>query len=149
MRDPVPAARGDISELTAFLHAADLTSVGLDDPDLHLWIDLDPDGRIVATTGFELVDSAVLLRSLAVTPLLRGAGRGTWLVRFALDRAIDFGATRAWLFSRSSGPFWQSMGFEPAATEDLVAAVGSTQQVLAFTVTGQLDDEQAWTRALP
>jgi N-acetylglutamate synthase-like GNAT family acetyltransferase len=149
VRDPIAADRADLSELTAFLRAADLTTVGLDSSDLHLWIDLDPDGRIIASTGFELVGTSVLLRSLAVAPSLRRGGRGTFLAQFALDRAIAFGATRAWLFSRRSGPFWQSLGFEPASKDELVTAVGSTQQVLAFTVTGQLDYEVAWTRALP
>jgi N-acetylglutamate synthase-like GNAT family acetyltransferase len=149
VKPPIPATNGDISELRAFLRATDLTTFGLGDADLHLWIDLDPDGRIVGCTGFELAGASALVRSVAVLPSLRGAGRGTWLARFALEQASALGASDAWLFSRRSGPFWRSLGFEPAPMDDLVAAVGATQQVLAFTVTGQLDYESAWTRALP
>jgi N-acetylglutamate synthase-like GNAT family acetyltransferase len=135
-------------ELIEFLRAADLTTVGLDDADLHLWIDVDADGRIAGSTGFELVGTHALIRSVAVAQHLRGEGRGLELARFALDQATALGATQAWLFSRRSGEFWHKLGFDSAAIPDLVAAVGSTSQVRAFVASGQVNFEVAYSRPL-
>jgi N-acetylglutamate synthase-like GNAT family acetyltransferase len=149
MKPPLPAARGDAFELTEFLRAADLTTSGIGEPDVLLWIDLDGDGRIVGSTGLEMVGTHVLLRSVAVSESLRGAGRGTELAQFALERAAGLGAARAWLFSRRSGPFWQKLGFEPADITSLADAMAPTHQVRAFAASGQLRYETAWSRALP
>jgi N-acetylglutamate synthase-like GNAT family acetyltransferase len=149
MQLPLPVSRGDAFELTEFLLAADLTVSGIGEPDLHLWIDLDPDGRIIGSTGFELAGEHALLRSVAVAAPLRGTGRGTELARFALDQAAALGATRAWLFSRQSGPFWQRLGFEPAEIPDVASALDVTYQVQAFVASGQLRYETAWSRPLP
>jgi N-acetylglutamate synthase-like GNAT family acetyltransferase len=149
MRPPLPARKADAFELTEFLRAADLTTSGVGEPDVRLWVDLDPDGRIIASTGFELAAPDALLRSVAVAQSLRNHGRGTELARFALDEAHAAGASRAWLFSRRSGPFWMSLGFEPADSIELAAALATTHQVRAFTTSGQLKYEVAWSRPLP
>lgn len=149
MPAPLPFAHGDTFELTEFLRLVDLTVSGIGEPQLQLWIDLDTDGRIVGSTGLELSGTDALLRSVAVHPSLRGSGRGTELAQFALDRATSLGATRVWLFSRRSGPFWQRLGFEPADLAELAEALASTHQVMAFAASGQLRYETAWSRALP
>jgi N-acetylglutamate synthase-like GNAT family acetyltransferase len=149
VREPLRASPADAFALGEFLRSVDLTTSGLDDPDAYLWIDLDPDGRIIATTGFELVGEHALIRSVAVAPHLRGSGRGTQLAQFALDQATALGATRAWLMSRRSGPFWQQLGFVTADIHQLAAALLTTAQVRAFAESGQLDYETAWTRPLP
>jgi N-acetylglutamate synthase-like GNAT family acetyltransferase len=149
MRPPLPVSRGDAFELTEFLRAVDLTVSGVGEPDVYLWVDLDPDGRIVGSAGLELDGRDALLRSVAVHSSRRGAGRGTELAQFALDQAATLGATRAWLFSRRSGPFWQKLGFEAADITELAQAVASTHQVRAFATSGQLRYETAWSRPLP
>jgi N-acetylglutamate synthase-like GNAT family acetyltransferase len=149
MRAPLPVSPGDAFELTEFLRAADLTVSGIGEPDLHLWVDLDSDGRIVGSTGFELDGQHALLRSVAVHSTMRGTGRGTELAQFALDQAASLGATQAWLFSRRSGPFWKKLGFAPADITELADAVASTHQVRAFAASGQLRYETAWSRPLP
>ncbi|WP_104087526.1 MULTISPECIES: GNAT family N-acetyltransferase [Cryobacterium] len=141
----------DLDEVTAFLHVADLTLSGLDFPTVRLWTARDAKtGRIVASTGYERSDDNehVLIRSVAVDPALRGLGMGLRLARFALDRAAESGATRAWLFSRRSGPFWQKVGFDSADRNELAIALKSTHQVRLFTETGQLQREVAWSRLL-
>ena len=148
MRDPIRATLADAFSLGEFLRSMDLTTSGLNNPDTYLWMDLDPDGRIVATTGFELADDNALIRSVAVSPSLRGTGRGTELAQFALDQTASLGAKRAWLMSRRSGPFWQRLGFVPADIHQLAAALLTTAQVRTFAETGQLDYETAWTRPL-
>lgn len=136
--------------LAAFLEGVDLTVSGLDAPSVRLWIDRDERGRIVGSTGYEISGDRrhALIRSFAVCTAQRSRGRGSALARFALERAKQDGAARAWLFSRRSGPFWQSLGFVPADRDDLAAALADTHQVRLFLATGQLGREVAWSRPL-
>ncbi|WP_159941286.1 MULTISPECIES: GNAT family N-acetyltransferase [unclassified Nocardiopsis] len=146
-----PAAEADHEALSAFLGEVDLTLSGLDSPSVRLWVQRDPDGRIRGTTGFELSADGrdALIRSVAVRPDRRGAGAGSALARYALDRAAAHGARRAWLFSRRSGPFWRGLGFTSADRRELARRLADTHQVRLFTETGQLDREVAWSRPLP
>ncbi len=73
---------------------------------------------------------------------------GLQLARFALDRAAESEATRAWLISRRSGPFWQNVGFVSADTSELAIALASTHRVRLSTETGQLQHEVAWSQLL-
>lgn len=142
---------GAVDDLRTFLVGADLTVAGLDrdrfEPTVRLWVDRADDGRVVGSTGYETSDDGVhvLVRSVAVASHLQGLGHGTRLARFAVDHAAATGARRAWLFSRRSGPFWQSLGFTPADRDDLAAALAATHQVRAFRRTGQLAHEVAWS----
>lgn len=111
-------------------------------------MDLDPDGRIVATTGFELAGTEVLLRAVAVTSANRRSGRGTELVTFALQQAAADGARRAWLMSRRTPEFWRGLGFEPAEISQLTAALLTTEQVRDFATSGRLNYETGWVRTL-
>jgi len=149
MKAPLPFSRGDRFELTEFLKASDLTTSGIGEPGVRLWIDVDSDGRIVGSTGYESVGTSGLLRSVAVAPPLRGEGRGTELARFALSEMASLDVRRVWLFSRRSGPFWEGLGFEPADIDELADVMADTHQVRAFAASGQLRYETAWSRTLP
>jgi N-acetylglutamate synthase-like GNAT family acetyltransferase len=140
----------DIEPLTAFLRAADLTVSGLGAPTVRLWVERDGDGAIVGSTGYELSADGrhALIRSVAVAPTQRSRGRGRALAGIALERAAEEGATRAWLFSRRSGAFWQSLGFVPADRDELAEALADTRQVKLFRRSGQLEREVAWSRPL-
>ncbi|KQR27728.1 GNAT family N-acetyltransferase [Curtobacterium sp. MCBA15_007] len=146
-----PVTADDVEALRAFLVEADLTLAGLDVPTVRLWTDRADDGSVIGSTGFESSADGVhvLVRSVAVAPQHRGSGAGTRLARFAIDRATEAGARRAWLFSRRSGPFWQSLGFAPADRQALAAALPDTHQVRLFRRTGQLEHEVAWSLGLP
>lgn len=136
--------------LTAFLSDVDLTLSGLDAPSVRLWLERDESGVIVGSTGYEISGDGhhALIRSVAVGRAQRSRGRGSALASFALERAAEEGATKAWLFSRRSGPFWQSLGFESADRDELAMALADTYQVRLFQQTGQLGCEVAWSRAL-
>ena len=136
--------------LTAFLSEVDLTVSGLDAPGVRLWIERGESGAIVASCGYEVSEdgSHALIRSVAVSPARRLRGHGSALAAFAVERATEEGATRAWLFSRRSGPFWRALGFEPADRDELAQALADTHQVRLFRQTGQLPQEVAWSRAL-
>lgn len=140
----------DVVALTAFLGEVDLTLAGLDASSVRLWIERDEHGAIVGSTGYEISGGGrhALIRSVAVSPALRSRGRGGALARFALERAAEEGATMAWLFSRRSGPFWRSLGFEAADRDGLAEVLADTHQVRSFRQTGQLGREIAWSRPL-
>lgn len=140
----------DVAALTAFLSEVDLTRSGLDAAGVRLWLERDEAGVIVGSTGYELSGDGqhALIRSVAVRSTHRSRGRGGALATFALARAAEEGARRAWLFSRRSGPFWQGLGFDPADRDELAAALADTHQVHLFQRTGQLGREVAWSRSL-
>lgn len=145
-----PASTSDADELRGFLQDVDLTLAGLEEPTVQIWIERDEQGEVVGTTGFELSEDSAhaLIRSVAVAPSHRARGAGSRLARFALEQARAAGAERAWLFSRRSGPFWQSLGFTSADRDELASALPRTQQVRLFTATGQLEKEVAWSLPL-
>lgn len=64
-----PVPNDDIQELRAFLSEADLTGAGLDSTAVRVWVERDPNGRIVGSTGYEAsTDGAdVVIRSVAVS----------------------------------------------------------------------------------
>lgn len=145
-----PLTSADLPDLHDFLVRADLTLSGLDAPTVRLWLLRDAAGIVRGSTGFELSAAGehALIRSVAVDQAARGQGLGLDLARYALDRAADAGAHRAWLFSRRSGPFWRKLGFERADRTRLATVLAETHQVCLFRATGQLDREVAWSRGL-
>jgi len=145
-----PASAADTAALTEFLSGVDLTVSGLDSPSVRIWTERDDRGEIIATTGFELSadNQHALVRSVAVHPSVQRTGAGTKLATFALARAAEKGAERAWLFSRRSGPFWQGLGFERADREELARVLPDTHQVRLFISSGQLAQEVAWSKSL-
>ena len=148
MRPPLEFSRGDAFELGEFLRAAGLSAAGIGEPGLALWIDLDPDGRIVGSTGFELVGRDALLRSVAVGRSLRSRGRGSELVEFALAEAGHLGAERAWALTRRTGPFWEALGFAATEGPDLAERLADTHLVRSLVASGLLRYETAWSRPL-
>ena len=148
--DLARCSAADIEALTAFLSEVDLTLSGLDAPSVRLWVERDECGAIAGSTGYEISRDGdhALIRSVAVSPARRSRGRGSALAGFALERAAEEGARTAWLFSRRSGQFWQSLGFESADRDELAQALADTHQVRLFQSTGQLGREVAWSRRL-
>ncbi|WP_344756491.1 GNAT family N-acetyltransferase [Gryllotalpicola koreensis] len=140
----------DVDDLRGFLRDVDLTLAGLDEPTVQLWVERNADDDIIGSTGFELSADRkhALIRSVAVAPQHRAAGAGSRLARYAMDQAYAAGATRAWLFSRRSGPFWQKLGFMSADRDELAAALPDAHQVRLFVESGQLEREVAWSRTL-
>ena len=140
----------DVDDVRAFLAEADLTLAGLDAEGVRLWVDRSDDGEVVGSTGFELSRDGkeALIRSVAVAGARRAGGEGTRLAQFAIAEAAAVGATRAWLFSRRSGPFWQKLGFVPADRHELAAVLPEAEQVRLFIESGQLEREVAWARDL-
>lgn len=145
-----PVSSNEVEALRGFLRDVDLTLAGLDEPTVSIWVERDANSEIVGSTGFELSNDRkhALIRSVAVASQYRAAGAGSRLARYAMDQACAMGATRAWLFSRRSGPFWQQLGFQSADKHELAEALPETYQVRLFVESGQLEREVAWSRSL-
>lgn len=140
----------DVPELREFLTEVDLTVAGLDEPGVRLWVERDARGDIVGSTGFELSADGrhALIRSVAVAADRRTAGTGSRLAVHAIEAARAAGASRAWLFSRRSGAFWQKLGFVSAECSELAAVLANAHQVRLFAQSGLLASEVAWSRGL-
>ena len=141
---------GGIDDVRGFLREADLTLAGLDEPMVRLWVERNDSGEVIGSTGFELSGDHrhALIRSVAVAPHCRTAGSGSLLARYAMEQAHAAGASRAWLFSRRSGPFWQKLGFTSADRNELAAALPEAHQVRLFSDSGQLEREVAWSQEI-
>ncbi|MGY1683651.1 GNAT family N-acetyltransferase [Geodermatophilus sp. SYSU D01176] len=140
----------DVPDVLRFLTRADLTSSGLRDPAVRLWVLRDATGEVRGSAGYELSADGrqALIRSVAVDPAWRREGLGLRLAAFTLERAAEEGARQAWLFSRHRGPFWRRLGFEPVDRDALTRVLAGTHQVRLFQRTGQMQHEVAWTRSL-
>lgn len=140
----------DVPELKVFLLRAGLTSSGLGDPAVRMWLLRTPEGQLQACAGYELSDDGehALIRSVAVDASRRREGLGHRLAEEVLDRAVQEGARRAWLFSRRGGSFWERLGFRPADRAALTGVFARTHQVRHFQCIGLMHEEVAWWRSL-
>jgi N-acetylglutamate synthase-like GNAT family acetyltransferase len=148
MKAPLPFSRGDAFELAQFLNSADLSTAGVGEPDVALWIDLDSDGRIVGSVGLEFAGRHALVRGIAVAATLRGNGRGRELVGFAFDQARARGADTAWLLTRRAAGFCARLGFAGVDVAELADALPDSHRVRALRESGLLRYETAWSRSL-
>lgn len=140
----------DLVALRVLLIEADPTRAGSEAPGVRLRVERNAVGSLIGSTGYELSEDGehALIRSVAVAPGSRGSGAGPRLAHHALMEATADGATRAWSFSRRSGPFWANLGFSVADRHDLASALPVTHQVQLFIKTGRPDREIAWSRPL-
>jgi amino-acid N-acetyltransferase len=88
----------------------------------------DASGTIVASGGLEHVGSSVLLRSLVVTPELRGKGIARRLVARLEDDAQALGYEELWLLTTTAARFFDAAGYERASRDDAPADVRSCRQ---------------------
>lgn len=95
--------------------------------ELERWIEefwvLDDGGELVGCAGVELYGPAAVLRSVAITPSLRGTGKGIRLVQHCLDYAREGGAKRCYLFTMTAENFFPKFGFERCTLDDFEPAV--------------------------
>lgn len=85
-------------------------------------------GTLAGYGGFEMFGPEVLLRSIVVSPALRGRGIGRNLVPLLLRRAFDRGARRAWLMTTSAAPFFERIGFVRSPREAAPHDIAATSQ---------------------
>ncbi len=86
---------------------------------------------LVAVVGLEIYTSVALLRSLAVTPRLRGQGIGKALVEFAERYAAQKEVEHLYLLTTSAAEFFRKLGYAPL---DRIAAPPAIRSTIQFCV---------------
>jgi arsenite methyltransferase len=123
-----PARQDDLSGILRLLGDARLPGEGVAEG-------LEP-GYVVAETGGELVGAAGveahgpdgLLRSVVVTPALRGKGLGEALTRDRTRWAREAGLDCLWLLTTTAAPFFRRLGFEERDREKAPVGIRSSSE---------------------
>lgn len=122
-----PIAPDDRSLVTA-LAAGGLPVDDLAGPDKLFFAHHMLDGELAGHGGFEHHGEDALIRSLVVSPGLRGTGLGPAILALLMYRAFMAGARRAWLFTTAAAPFFAELGFTEADRASAPAAILDTGQ---------------------
>jgi RNA polymerase sigma-70 factor (ECF subfamily) len=107
-----PAVAADESAIRALLESAKLPfeDVATSRQDFIVAIS---GGQVVGCAALETFGDAALLRSLAVSEEVRGAGLGDVLCARIVARAKEKGLRRLFLLTTTAAPFFASRGFQP------------------------------------
>ena len=132
-----PAREEDVPQIEALLQAEHLPPQGIKDWLPHFFV-LEDGGRVVGSVGLEVYGQAALLRSVAVTPELRGGRQGERLVQAALSRTRELGVRSVYLFTMAAGDFFARYGFRDVPVEEFEPAVRDSFQVRAVSSQPQL-----------
>lgn len=122
-----PATPADVPALAALLAAAKLPLDGVAEH-LGAFLVAADGAEVLATAGLELYARQALLRSVAVTPALRGTGLGRTMIEAALDLARARGADAVTLLTTTAAAYFTRFGFEPIDQANAPAAVRRSTQ---------------------
>jgi len=121
-----PAKKGDLPAVEALLREAELpTDVT---PHLSDFLVARHQGKVVGCTGMEVQGADALFRSLAVSPVYRGAGVGRRLYEALVESARAKGVERAYLLTTTIAPLAESWGFGLIGRDRVPAAIRQTTQ---------------------
>lgn len=83
---------------------------------------------IVGSGGLEFYDNLSLLRSLAVSPGLRGQQLGKQIVSNLLDAARQRKVNQVYLLTQTASFFFQKLGFKPVTRENVPMAIQKSSE---------------------
>jgi amino-acid N-acetyltransferase len=106
-----PAGQGDLTPVCLLLEASDLSALGIEEQFGAAYVLAEKDGEVVGVAGMEIYETHGLLRSVAVSEHLRGAGLGDALVRDRLQWAGERGLESIYLLTLSADGFFARHGF--------------------------------------
>lgn len=115
------------ADVIALLAQAGLPTEDLADGKVSL-IGMWDGGVLGAVVGMELHGRVALLRSLVVSPPLRGRGHGEALVEKAEALARQAGVESVYLLTVASSAFFQRCGFTGIGREQVPVAIRQTPQ---------------------
>lgn len=85
---------------------------------------------LVGSGGLEFYNNLALLRSLAVSPELRGQQVGKEIVSQLLEAAKQRGISEVYLLTQTASFFFQKMGFKPVARENVPDAIQKSSEFI-------------------
>jgi len=126
-----PATRHDLPLILELLAGADLPTTGLDSADVRLFVAVGSpdDGRPTGVAGYEPHGEAVLLRSLAVRPDVRGRGLGVALIHHVERQARGAGADAAYALTTTIPALLARLGYRPLTREGLPADLHASPEL--------------------
>jgi len=121
------AAQKDVRPITALLREASLPHGDFADHLEHFLV-ASQEGKVVGAIGFERHGADALLRSLVVSPGLRGGGLGGRLVEQLTAAARAQGVKRFYLLTTTAEAFFAKRGFRPSARPTVPAGIAATKE---------------------
>jgi amino-acid N-acetyltransferase len=135
LRSAVPA---DLAAVRALLADASLPLDGVDEAFGH-GVVAEAGGAIVGAAAIEPYGTDGLLRSVVVTPSVRGTGLGRTLVGAAEGAARELGIRDLYLLTETAVDWFPRLGYEPLARDAApVAVAGSVEFTVSCKDTGVL-----------
>jgi arsenate reductase len=119
-------------DLLSTVRTAGLPADDLNEPGRTFFAYRTPAGDLIGFGGYEALGENALLRSIVVLPERRAKAHGRNLVALLQRRAFDEGARRAWVLTSSAAPFFEKIGFKPAARDNAPAAILATSQATSL-----------------
>ena len=131
------AISGNDAGLRDALIAADLPVEDLDEPGRR-FLCFQHAGETVGYGGYEPHGPYVLLRSIVVAPSSRGQGLGRAIAEALAAAAKRDGAATAFLFTTTTGPFFEHLGFGVIDRASAPAEILATRQATTICSTATL-----------
>lgn len=104
--------------------------------------------RFIGCAGAEISGDAALIRSTAVLASYRGKGIAKRLVDTLLQALKEEGIQNLYLFSRSTGDFWERLGFTPCRVHEVIGHLPDAPQVVAYLRDNSIWSDVAWCRSM-
>ncbi len=128
----VPAIRaalpGDLPGILALLERAQLPTAGVAEW-LPRFVVVEGTGGVVGTAGMELYGRAALLRSVVVSPELRGSGLGAALTERIAAEASAAGARMLYLLTTTADAYFPRLGFQRIRRDDLPPDLAASEEL--------------------
>jgi len=114
-----PASAGDVAAVRGLVDAEGLPTDGVDESLMPGTAVLVGEGVVVGCASVEVHERTGLLRSVVVSPELRGRSLGRALVLDRIEWARRAGLETLVLFTETAPGFFEGLGFRPVPREDL------------------------------
>ena len=124
----VQGTAGDLPDVRALLVLCGLPFDDLSADHLEHFVLCRSEERLVGTIGLEPLGEVALLRSLAVTPNLRGRGVGHGLWERACVRAREGGIRQLFLLTTTADALFVRWGFRFVSREDVPHPIQQTSE---------------------
>lgn len=121
------ANQTDVVAICTLLKTADLLTEGVEEH-IETFVKLVHKEMLVGTAGMEVYGQNALLRSVALSPNVRGQGHGKRLVNAILKRAQEMGISELYLLTETAQNFFTSLHFETIPRTEADTAVQRSEQ---------------------